>query len=59
MNPQQNVDKNISQYDDTQLKYKTKSKLLSNLKSSGVDIYVVKGERVGDLQDIPRKIISL
>ena len=52
MNPQERVDTKLSQYDEPQLKYNTKIGLLINIKSAGVDIYVVEGNRVGDLQDI-------
>ena len=59
MNPQESIDKNIIKYGDPQLKDKTKDELLSNLKSAGVDIYVVKGKRVDELQDTSRKFLSL
>ena len=55
VNPQEHVATNSSHYDYPQLKYKTKAQLLGNIKSSGVDIYVVKDKKVGELQDIPLK----
>ena len=55
MTPQDHVGKCFSQYEDTQLKYKTKVELLGNLKSAGVDIFVLKGKRVGEMQDISCK----
>ena len=55
MTPQERVDTNIIQYYEPWLKYKTKDELLSNFKSAGVDISVLKGTRVDELQDIRRK----
>ena len=55
MTMQERVDTKFSQYDEPQIKDKTKSELLSDLKSDGMDIFVVEGERVGELQDIYRK----
>ena len=55
MKPKERVDKKFSQFEEPQLKDNTKAKLLSNLKSAGVDIHVVKGNKVGDLQDISHK----
>ena len=52
---QERVATKFSQYDDTQLKDKKKSELIGNLNSAGVDISVVKGKRVGYMQDISRK----
>ena len=52
---QERVVTKFSQCDDPQLKYKTKSELLGNIKSAGVGITVVKGKRVGQLQDIDHK----
>ena len=53
--PQQLVVTKFSQCDDPQLKDKTKTELLGNLQSAGVDISVVKEKRVGELQYISRK----
>ena len=50
--PQEHADTNFSHYDDISLKYKTKADLLGNIKSSSVDISVVKGKMVGELQVI-------
>ena len=55
MNPQEFIDTKFSQYDDPQLKDKTKADSISNIKSAGVDISVVKGKKVGNLQDVSRK----
>ena len=52
MNSQEHIAMQFSQYDDPQLKDKTKDELLVNLESAGVDISVMKGKRVGKLQDI-------
>ena len=52
MDPQERIDTPFSHYDELQLKEKTKAELIGNIKSSGVDISVVKGERVGELQNI-------
>ena len=49
---QERLKKKFSKYDEPQLKYNTKADLLSNLKSSGVDISLVKGKRVVELQYI-------
>ena len=58
--PQEHVATKFGQYDDMQLKDKTDSELLGNLKRAGVYIYVVKGNRVGDMQDIYcKKMISV
>ena len=38
------------------LKDKTKAELLAKLKIAGMDMSVVKGKRVGELQDISVKI---
>ena len=57
MTPQERVATKFSQCDELQLKNNTKAQLLGNIKSSGVDISVVKEKRVGDLQDIPCKIL--
>ena len=56
MNPKQRVATKFSQYGEPYLKYKTKAGLLVNLKSYGVDIYVVKGGRLGQMRDIFYKI---
>ena len=50
--PQERLFKKSIQCDDPQLKDKAKAELLVSLKSSGGDIYVAKGKRVGYLQDI-------
>ena len=42
----------FSLYDDPQLKDKAKAELLGNSKSYGVDIYVVKGDMLGDMHVI-------
>ena len=55
MTPQDSVAKTFSQYDDLQLKDKTKAELLGNIKSAGVDISVVKGNRLYKIQDISHK----
>ena len=55
MTPQERVATKFSQYNEPQLKDKTKAYLLGNIKSYGVDISVVKEERVGGMQDISRK----
>ena len=55
MTPQDHVATYFSQYDEPQLKDKTKTELLGNLQSAGVDISVVKEKRVGELQYISRK----
>ena len=41
--------KTFSHYDELSLKDKTKAELLGNIKSSSVDIYVVKYKKVGEL----------
>ena len=55
MTPQQHVATKSSQYDESQLKDKTKYELLGNLKSAGADISVVNAKRVCKLQYIPYK----
>ena len=57
MTPQDHVATYFSQYDGPQLKDNKKSELIGNIKGSGVDIPVVKGETVSDMQDISRKKI--
>ena len=52
-NPQDCVVTKFSQYDEPQLKDKTKSKLHGNRKSDGVDISIVKGKRVVNMHNIP------
>ena len=52
MTPQQHIDKKSSQYYEPLLKDKTKDELLGNIKITGVDMSVVKGERLGELQYI-------
>ena len=53
--PQEHIATKLSQYDELQLKENTKAELLGNLKIADMDIYVVKGRRVGKLQDISHK----
>ena len=55
MTTQECVATDISQYDQPQLKLNTKAELFDNLKSSGVDISVVDGKRLGEPQDLSRK----
>ena len=57
MTPQDYVSTKSGQCDDPSLKDKTKDKLLGNLKRDVKNISVVKGERVGELQDITREIL--
>ena len=57
--PQERISTKFSQYDKPWLNYKNKAKLLVNLKSAGVDIYLVKRRRAGDLQYVSRKNLSL
>ena len=52
IDPQERVDMKFSQFGDLQLKQNTKSELLGNLKSAGVDISIVKVEMLGQLQYI-------
>ena len=52
MTPQDHVPTKFSQYDYQSLKDKTKAELLGNLKRSSMDMSVVKGERVCELQGI-------
>ena len=59
MNTQERVDTKFSQYDDPQLKDNKKAELLGNIKSAGVDVSVVNGKRLGELQDISRKNQSM
>ena len=60
MTTQERVAIKSSQHDDSYLKYKIKAELLGKLKSTGVDIFVVKGKRVGELQDTTlKKMISI
>ena len=60
MTPQERVGTKFSHYDDMPLKYNIKDELLGNLESAGVYMTVVKGKRVGELQDIYReKLISV
>ena len=55
MAPQKQTATMFIHYYDLQLKDKTYVDLLGNIKSSGVDISVVKGNMVGELQDIQHK----
>ena len=59
--PQQSVDTQFSHYYELQIIDNTKAELLGNIKSSTVDISVVKGKWVGYMQDIShdRKYISV
>ena len=50
--PQERVDTKFSNYFDLQLKDNTKAKLLGDIKNDDVDMSVVKGKMLGDLQDI-------
>ena len=60
MNLQEIVVTKFSQYDDPQLKDKTKDELLGNIKSDSVDISVMKGNMVGDIQVVSySKMISI
>ena len=59
MTPQERVSTKFSQYDEMQLKDKTKAELLGNLKISGMDISVVKGKQYTSFNIFPVKIQSL
>ena len=60
MTPQERVAAKFIQYDEAQLKDKTKAELSVNIKSAGMDISVVKKNRLGKMQGISReKIISV
>ena len=50
--PQEHVVTNFSQCYEPQLKDKTEAGLIGNIKSAGIDISILKGKRVGQLQDI-------
>ena len=52
MTPQEREATKFCQYDEPKLKYKTKDKLLGNLKSYDVDIYVLKGKRLGQIEEV-------
>ena len=52
MTPQQRVSTKFSHYDELSLKDNTKSDLFGNLKSAGMNMSVVKGDMVGELQNI-------
>ena len=54
MTTQEHLTTKFSQYDGPQLKDNTKVELLGNLKRYGLDISLVKGKSVGDMQDISR-----
>ena len=54
MNPQDHVVKSFGHYDDMPLKDKTKAELPGNTKSDGMDMSVVKGNKIGEMQDIYR-----
>ena len=55
MTPHKRLAMKFGQYDEPQLKDKKNSDLLGDLKSYGMIIFVVKGKRVGELQDFPHK----
>ena len=52
MTTQEHVSAEFSKYDEPLLKDKTKYMLIGNIKISGVDMSVVKGKRVGYMQNI-------
>ena len=52
MKPQYRISMKFRQCDETQLKDNTKAELLGNLNSAGMHISVVRGNRVGYMQDI-------
>ena len=52
MTPQEHVSAEFSKYDEPLLKDKTKYMLIGNIKISVVDKSVVKGKRVGYMQNI-------
>ena len=49
------IAKTFGHYDDPPLKDKTKAERLGDFKCAGVNMSVVKGDRVGELQDIYRE----
>ena len=55
MTPKECLVKNFSQYDELLLIDHTKAELLGKPKSTGVDVYIVKGKRVVKMQDVSRK----
>ena len=55
MTSQESVVTKFSQYDEPQLKDKTKAELLGDIKSDCVDISIVKGNRVGEMHYIFHK----
>ena len=55
MTPQERVDMKFSQYDKPQLKDNKNAALLGNNKTSNMDMYEVKGNRLGKLKDIARE----
>ena len=60
MNPQEILAANFGDYDDTSLKDNTNAELLGNIKSADVVMYLVKGKRLGDMQDIScENVISI
>ena len=52
MTPQERVDMKFSEFDEPSLKYNTNTELIGNIKITGMDMYVVKLKRVGELQDV-------
>ena len=52
MTPQERVVMKFSQYAEFPLKDKTKSELIGNLNITGIDIAVVKGDRLSGLRGI-------
>ena len=50
--PQERVVTKFSQCYEPQLKDKTEAELIGDIKSAGIDISIVKGNRVGQLQDV-------
>ena len=55
MTPQERVAMKFSQYDKPQLKDNKNAALLGNNKTSNMDMYAVKGNRLGKLKDIARE----
>ena len=55
MTPQERVDMKFSQYDKLQLKDNKNAALLGNNKTFNMDISAVKGNRLGELNDISRE----
>ena len=55
MTPQERISTKFIHYDDLSFKDNIKAELVGNIKISGVDMYVVKGEKVIEMQDISRE----